>query len=210
MKWIGGYIEMGLKFDDIDEWTPSSISIVDEPSHPCCHFEVYLDDEEYVKKSIEINEGESMVNENQPTEEPMVQAPVSFFERLLGRTVAKAEEVPEEPPKPPEEKSDLEARIEKLEARIAKLESAAKSEEESETAPGAVTKSEGEAEGEAEGETSEEATEEETATTEEDETVDEEEVVVKSKSIDPDLVSTTSTDKSLVERAGRNTNGMTW
>lgn len=43
-----------LKFKDINEWTPSSISIVDEPSHPLCHFEVYEDDDEYVKKSIDI------------------------------------------------------------------------------------------------------------------------------------------------------------
>lgn len=212
MKWIGGYTRMGnLKFDDIDEWTPSSISIVDEPSHPCCHFEVYHDDEEYVKKSIEINEGERMVDQNQPTEEPMVQAPVSFFERLLGRTVGKAEEVPEPPVKEDKEekpKPDLEARIAKLEEKVAKLEEAEKPEEEKEVTPGAVTKSEGEGEGE--GETSEAENEAEEAATE-DEIVDEEEVVVKSRSIDPDNITVSdSTDKSLVERAGRKTNGMTW
>ena len=43
-----------LTFQDIDEWTPSSISIVDVPAHPLCKFEVYDDDEEFVKKSIEI------------------------------------------------------------------------------------------------------------------------------------------------------------
>lgn len=51
-----------LKFKDINEWTPSSISIVDEPSHPLCHFEVYEDDEEYVKKSIDITGSEIMAD----------------------------------------------------------------------------------------------------------------------------------------------------
>lgn len=200
-----------LKFDDIDEWTPSSISIVDEPSHPLCHFEVYEDDEDYVKKSIEVKEGEIMVEQNPQNEEPMVQAPVSFFEKLLGRTVGKAVE-DEIPPKPPEKEekvdSNIEARLAKLEEKVAQLEKEAKpkeDEEEKETAPGAVTKSEGEAEGE----TSEAETEEAT-TTEDEEIIDEEEVVVKSRSIDPDTLSTESTDKSLAERAGRNVNGMTW
>lgn len=199
-----------LKFDDIDEWTPSSISIVDEPSHPLCHFEVYENDEEYVKKSIEIEEGEIMVEEPKITEEPMVQAPVSFFEKLLGRTVGKAvEEVPEKPPEKPEEKagSNLEERIAKLEEKVAKLEKANESEEKppakeeaEETTPGAVTKSEGEA---SEGETSEAATTEEI--------VNEDEVVIKSKSLDPDTITTSAeSDKTLVERAGRNTNGMSW
>jgi len=202
-----------LKFDDIDEWTPSSISIVDEPSHPLCKFEVYSDDEEYIKKSIEIENGEMMVEEKpQVIEEPKVEVSESFFERLLGRAVGKAADE-EEPPKPqPEEKPDLEARIKELEARIAKLEEAAKPKvEEKETAPGAVTKSEGESEGEAETVTEEATETEDETTTEEEEVVDEEEVVVKSKSIDPDTVVTSGeSDKSLVERAGRKTNGMTW
>ena len=209
-KWIGGYIKLtNLKFDDIDDWTPSSISIVDEPSHPCCHFEVYHDDEEYVKKSIEINEGEMMVEQNPQKEEPMVHAPVSFFEKLLGRTVGKAVEE-EAPVKPPvkEEKADtssIEARLEKLEARVAELEkqepAKKEDEKEKEPAPGAVTKSEGE------------SSEAETTTTEtQEEIIDTEEVVAKSKSIDPDtaITSRSSETKSLVERAGRKTNGMTW
>ena len=195
---------MSLKFEDIDEWTPSSISIVDVPAHPLCKFEVYDNDEEFVKKSIEINEGELMEEQNSHIEEPMVQAPVSFFERLLGRTVAKAEEVTE-PPK--EEEKDVNAelisRIEKLEEKVAALEKEPeKVEKEDEATPGAVTKSEGEA---SEGETSEA----EAAETNE-EIVDEEEVVVKSKSIDPDTITISSTDLTLAERAGRNVNGMTW
>lgn len=190
-----------LKFEDIDEWTPSSISIVDVPAHPLCRFEVYEDDEEYVKKSIEINEGEFMEEQNPQIEEPMVQAPVSFFEKLLGRTVAKAVEEPE-PPKEEEEKPEddilakLEARIEKLEAKVAELEKepeVEKSEDDSEdVAPGAVEKSEGEGEAA------------------ETETIDDEKVVAKSKSIDPDDISHSTTEETLLERAGRKANGMTW
>ena len=41
--------------------------------------------------------------------------------------------------------------------------------------------------------------------------MDKEEVVAKSKSIDPDTVTTSSSEtRSLTERAGRNSNGMTW
>lgn len=183
-----------LKFEDIDEWTPSSISIVDVPAHPLCKFEVYEDDEEFVKKSIEIDEGEIMEESKPQIEEPMVHAPVSFFEKLLGRTVGKAvEEKPEEEPKKEADDSAIIARIEKLEARVAELEKAPEPKEEEEQKEDVVAKSEGEA---SEGETPEQL---------------EEEVVVKSKSLDPDTIITpTESDKSLVERAGRKTNGMTW
>lgn len=194
-----------LKFNDIDEWTPSSISIVDVPAHPLCRFEVYEDDEEYVKKSIEINEGEDMEKQNPQIEEPMVQAPVSFFERLLGRTVAKA--VEDEPPKEEEKAdSDILARIEKLEKRVAELEKEPEEkpkENENEPAPGAVAKSEGE--GESEGEAQAAETEETT-----EEIIDEKEVVAKSKSIDPDNIHYTDSSETLLERTGRNRNGMTW
>lgn len=196
-----------LKFEDIDEWTPSSISIVDVPAHPLCRFEVYEDDEEYVKKSIEINEGEFMEEQNPQIEEPMVQAPVSFFERLLGRTVAKAVEEPE-PPKEEEEKadSDILARIEKLEKRVAELEKEPEEKpkekpNENEPAPGAVAKSEGESEGEVQ------ATEDDKTT---EEIIDEKEVVAKSKSIDPDNIHYGDSTETLLERTGRNRNGMTW
>lgn len=192
-----------LKFEDIDEWTPSSISIVDVPSHPLCKFEVYEDDEEYIKKSIEIDDGDIMVEPQQ--NEEMVSGPASFFRELLGRNVAKADEVPPAEPVKEENKKpdDLEARIAKLEERISKLENEQKEEKPEEPAPGAVAKSDGEA-GESEGETpSEEVPEEQN-----EEIIDEAEVV--SKSIDPDLVETGTSEKSLVERAGRNTNGMTW
>lgn len=196
-----------LKFEDIDEWTPSSISIVDVPAHPLCKFEVYDDDNEFVTKSIEIqNEGEIMV-EPQTQEEPMMTVSEGFFERMLNRVVGKSEEEPtkekpvkEEPAK--EATPDIQAlvaRIEKLEAEVADLkkENKPKEEEKPEAPAEAVAKSEGE---------SAEATTETTT----EETNEEPEVVMKSRSLDPDTITTETTDKTLVERAGRNSNGMSW
>lgn len=195
-----------LTFKDIDDWTPSSISIVDVPSHPLCIFEVYSEDEEFVKKSIDIK-GENMVDSK---EEPKVEVSEGFLERLLNRSVFKSadEEIPkEQPAKPTSEKpadDKLLARIEKLEARVAQLEKDNKPEEkpsEEKPADEVVTKSEGE------------TAEAETVTTEEPEVVEKsvtDEAVTKS--LDPDMIttSTVESDKSLVERAGRNSNGMSW
>lgn len=186
-----------LKFADIDEWTPSSISIVDEPAHPLCKFEVYTDDEEYVKKSMQINEGENMVEQDAKIEtEQMVSGPVSFFKDLLKGNVAKAEEIPQ-PPAPKdaeekEEKPDLEARVAKLEARLEKLEKAEEKPKEDEEKPAEDAVAKSESEGESEGET----------------VTPEPEVVTKS--LDPDVLTHSETEKSLVERAGRKINGMTW
>lgn len=191
-----------LKFDDIDEWTPSSISIVDEPFHPLCKFEVYEDDDEYVMKSIEtITDGEVMSKKDIIEEEPMVSGPASFFKDLFNRNVAKSEEVPEEPPKK-EEDSEVLAYLKKLDARITKLEEDKKP---AEPVKEAVAKSEGETEGETEPTTKPTETEEK-----EEEVVDQEEVVTKS--IDPDMVQSNmdESEKSFCERMGRNENGMTW
>ena len=192
-----------LRFEDIDEWTPSSISIVDVPAHPLCKFEVYDDDTEFVKKSIEIqNEGEIMVEPQNKEETQMMTVSEGFFERMLNRVVGKSEEAPEKPPIKEEPKTDISAlvaRIEKLEAEVAELkkEEKPKEEEKPEAPAEAVAKSE------SEGETSEATSE----TTEESEP----EVVMKSKSLDPDTITTSAeSDKSLVERAGRKTNGMSW
>ena len=44
---------MALKFKDIGkDWKPTSISIVDKPSHPMAVFEVYEDDDEFIKFKI--------------------------------------------------------------------------------------------------------------------------------------------------------------
>ena len=202
-----------LKFDDIDDWTPSSISIVDEPSHPLCKFEVYENDDEYVMKSISLEEGETMV-ENQ--NEPKVEVSESFLERFLGRSVQKADPVEEPPKEEPktDDVAELAAKVDALEKRVAELEGKSENvEKEDETTPGAVTKSEGEGEA-TEGETATEEGEAEEKPAEEDNTedeiIDEKKVVAKSVSIDPDTVQKNSSEKSLVERAGRKTNGMTW
>ena len=194
-----------LKFEDIDEWTPSSISIVDVPAHPLCKFEVYDDDTEFVKKSIEIqNEGEIMVEPQNKEETQMMTVSEGFFERMLNRVVGKSEEAPEKPPikEEPKKETDISAlvaRIEKLEAEVAELkkEEKPKEEEKPEAPAEAVAKSESEGEtSEATGETTEES---------------EPKVVMKSKSLDPDTITTSAeSDKSLVERAGRKTNGMSW
>lgn len=189
-----------LKFEDIDEWTPSSISIVDVPAHPLCQFEIYDDDEEFVKKSIDIN-GEIMVEQN-PQEEQMVSGPVSFFKDLLNRNVGKADEKPPvEPPKenPVDDISELKARIEKLEKEVDELKKTDESKEEKQKeddenlASGAVAKSDDAPEDKSEEKPVENIVEN-----------------AVSKSLDPDMISSETSEKSLLERAGRNSNGMTW
>ena len=48
---------MALRFKDINDWKPSSISIVDKPGHPMAVFEVYEDDDEFIKKYAPIEVG---------------------------------------------------------------------------------------------------------------------------------------------------------
>ena len=235
MKWTGGYIKMArLTFQDIDEWTPSSISIVDEPSHPLCKFEVYEDDEEYVKKSIDIN-GENMVDQNTSTENK-VAVSESFLERILGRSIAKSE--PTEPPAQPPAKNDgdksaaekimeklesMEKKIDAIDGRVSKLETGEDPKPEGDDpAPGAVNKNDdGTGEGEGEGEQNTEQDPEpqdkdndkdkdDDKKKEEDDVLDTKSVVAKSQELDPDHSTIGTTDKSLMERYGRNDNGMTW
>lgn len=49
--------KLPLTFKDIGDWSPASISIVDQPSHPLAIFEVYEDDDEFIRKykHIEVN-----------------------------------------------------------------------------------------------------------------------------------------------------------
>ena len=48
---------MALRFKDINDWKPSSISIVDKPGHPMAVFEVYEDDDGFIKKYAPIEVG---------------------------------------------------------------------------------------------------------------------------------------------------------
>lgn len=38
-----------LHFRDINDWTPASISIIDKPYHPLATFELYENDDEFIK-----------------------------------------------------------------------------------------------------------------------------------------------------------------
>lgn len=49
---------MPLEFKDIGDWSPASISIVDKPAHPLAVFEVYENDEEFIKKFKQYSENE--------------------------------------------------------------------------------------------------------------------------------------------------------
>lgn len=200
-----------LNFNDIGDWTPSSISIVDSPDHPLAVFEVYEDDDEFVKKSINIDD--NMSNEENMKDET-ISISQSFFEKLLGRTVMKSAETTEPPAKPPvksgesEDKSDVEKIMAKLDAmdkkidaideRLTKVETDEEGEgnpdNNEDPVPGAVTKNE--------------TTGENDSGT--NEIVDDTIVVTKSREVDPDKITVTKSEKTFYERIGRKANGMTW
>lgn len=208
---------MALKFKDIKDWKPSTISIVDQPSHPMAVFEVYEDDEEFVKKYITPeDEVEVMTKEDS---EKNVQMSEGFFEKLINGLVAKSE--PQESTEPPAQKTPtksetmedenkiLEAigkidnRLDSMEARITKLEGGEKPPEPKvdDPVPGAVKKSE-EKEPEEDGEVKVDPTITDEGTVNPEATV--------SKSIDPDLAKGNASEKSFLERMGRKSNGMAW
>ncbi len=200
-----------LNFNDIADWTPTSISIVDRPDHPLAVFEVYEDDDEFVKKSINIDD--NMSNEENMKDET-ISISQSFFEKLLGRTVMKSAETTDPPAKPPvksgesEDKSNAEKIIAKLDAmdkkidsidkRLTKVETDDKVEEkpdeEEDPVPGTVTKNE--------------TTSGNDSGT--NEIVDDSQVVTKSREVDPDKITVTKSEKTFYERIGRKSNGMTW
>lgn len=209
-----------LHFRDINDWTPASISIVDKPYHPLATFEVYENDEEFIKKFID-PEDENMVKTQNttPSADDNVTVSGSFLERLLERVVAKSEPTPaegegegsDEVSKQILEKLDaIEENQAKTDERLAALEN--------------PTPVEGEGE---EGESGEEGEEGEESAPEqvelplnEDGTLDlENEVVAKylprgftasSQGIDPDNQQKNKTNKSFNARSGRDANGMTW
>ena len=118
---------MALKFKDIQDWKPTSISIVDSPSHPLAVFEVYENDEEFIKKYTPI-EVDTMSNNEDVNKDETVTMPTSFLEKILGGLISKAEPTePAEPPvKPPikeEEEDKKDDSDEKLDKIIEKLES---------------------------------------------------------------------------------------
>lgn len=205
---------MALKFKDIKDWKPSTISIVDQPSHPMAVFEVYEDDEEFVKKYITPEEVEVMTKEDNGKNN--VQVSEGILEKLINGLVAKSE--PQEPTEPPaqnnnepveDENKILEAigkidkRLDTMDARITKLEGREKPPEppKEDPVPGAVKKSEPPKDDDG-GEVKVDTTITAEGAVNPDATV--------SKSIDPDLAKGNASEKSFLERMGRNSNGMTW
>lgn len=204
---------MALKFKDIKDWKPSTISIVDQPSHPMAVFEVYEDDEEFVKKYITPEEVEVMTKEDNGKNN--VQVSEGILEKLINGLVAKSE--PQEPTEPPaqnnnepveDENKILEAigkinkRLDTMDARITKLEGGEPPEPPKEDpVPGAVKKSEPPKDDDG-GEVKVDTTITAEGAVNPDATV--------SKSIDPDLAKGNASEKSFLERMGRNSNGMTW
>jgi len=199
-----------LNFRDIgDDWTPSAISIVDSPDHPLAVFEVYEDDDEFVKKSLNL-EVDNMSENN----EQMVSGPVSFFDKLINRTVVKSEEPPAtaEPPKKQPEKNQesdekvleaiqkLDAKIEKIDERVAKL-------EESEVNNNSEGEEGSTGDGSNEGVVTKSSTHGQSESNNNDPTQN---VVTKSREVDPDGITVTKSEKTRYERMGRNSKGMTW
>lgn len=194
-----------LNFKDIgDDWTASAISIVDIPDHPLAVFEVYESDEEFVEKSIDISEVKNMTENNMDENTQMVSGPASFFNNILdsvGKVVTKSTE----PPKKNKEAVTNEQIMEKLESldkRVTELEK-----------EGTVTKQQGNDNADpVPGTVTKQQKNNNNPTNNTDNNADPtNNVVTKSRQIDPDeeLVVTKSS-KTLMERLGRDENGMTW
>lgn len=200
-----------LNFKDIgDDWTASAISIVDIPDHPLAVFEVYESDEEFVEKSIEISEVKNMTKNNMDENTQMVSGPASFFNNILdsvGKVVTKSTEPPE-PPEPPKKNKEavtneqIMEKLESLDKRVTELEK-----------EGTVTKQQGNDNADpVPGTVTKQQKNNNNPTNNTDNNADPtNNVVTKSRQIDPDeeLVVTKSS-KTLMERLGRDENGMTW
>lgn len=205
---------MALKFKDIKDWKPSTISIVDQPSHPMAVFEVYEDDEEFVKKYI-TPEDKVEVMTKEDNGKSNVQVSEGILEKLINGLVAKSE--PQEPTEPPAQNNEpvedenkileaiskIDKRLDNLDARITKLEGGEKPPEppKEDPVPGAVKKSEPPKDDDG-GEVKVDTTITAEGAVNPDATV--------SKGIDPDLAKVNASEKSFLERMGRNSNGMTW
>lgn len=230
---------MSLEFKDIGEWTPSAISIVDVPYHPLAYFEVYENDEEFVKKFKE-NKVKTMSN-NQNSQEGNVTMSEGFFEGLLNRVVGKSNPEPQANPAPAPQQSNGEsevtnaeilAEIQKQNERITALENGQNQNQnqgpsqggEDPTQNNDSEQNEENNEQNNNGENNPQNGTDPTPQTVElplnpDGTLNLEDGAVakylprgtgNSQSIDVDLNRGTPSDKSLNERSGRNANGMSW
>lgn len=211
-----------LHFRDIQDWTPASISIVDKPYHSLAVFEVYENDDEFIKKYVDVEVDKMAQNSTPAPAGDNVTVSGSFMERLLDKIVAKNE------PAPGETKDVSEKILEKLEKieenqtktdeRLTALENPEPVDPEPTPGEGEGNQAEGEVnEGEGNPDDGEPTTVELPLNS--DGTLDMENAVVakylpspggSSQGVDPDLHRGNKPDKSFNERSGRNSNGMTW
>lgn len=206
-----------LHFRDIQDWTPASISIVDKPYHSLAVFEVYENDDEFIKKYVDVEVDKMAQNSTPAPAGDNVTVSGSFMERLLDKIVAKNE------PAPGETKDVSEKILEKLEKieenqtktdeRLTALENPEPVDQDPTPNP------EGDDEGNDDGnnDDGDEPTVELPLNS--DGTLDMENAVVakylptpggSSQGVDPDLHRGNKPDKSFNARSGRDSNGMTW
>ena len=212
---------MALEFRDITDWTPASISIVDKPSHPLAVFEVYENDDEYIKKYIDPMEDETMTGNNPTPVNDDITVSKSFFETMLERLVGKSQ------PEPPADNSGddmnkqileklntIEENQKKTDERLTALETPEPTT--NEPTPGKEENDDGD------GETNNQNPPAETVELplNDDGTLNLDDAAVAkylprnytptSQGVDPDLQRGTVPDKSFNERSGRDANGMSW
>lgn len=222
---------MALEFKDIGEWTPSTISLVDVPYHPLAYFEVYENDEEFVKKFKEMKVKPMSNNPNNG--EKTVTVTEGFIEGLINKAVAKMKPEPQAEPTPAPQNdtgesevtnAEILAEIQKQNERITALEN----NQNQDQGQGGDDPTDPEQNGENnENNSNENDPQNETDPTPQtvelplnpDGTLNMDDGVVakylprgtgNSQSIDVDLNRGTPSDKSLNERTGRNANGMNW
>ncbi len=215
---------MPLEFKDIGEWSPASISIVDKPAHPLAVFEVYENDEEFIKKFKQYSKNE--VN-NMSENNDEIKMPSSVFERLFGPVIMKSkdedneklESIKAELEEAKEEIVTLQETIKKLEEQLKEKESEDKPSDEEdkeqvnieEVVEKAIKKyMEAQEEDEEEEDDSESDEENNDDNDEEEDIVDDEKFIKKSKSLDPDNLKHSKSKKTFMERIGRSNDGMKW
>ena len=227
---------MGLEFKDINEWTPSAISIVDVPYHPLAYFEVYENDEEFVKKFREDNKVKNMPD-NPTTDGNNVTMSESFFEKLMNKVVSKRDPEPQQNQSSNNQQNndneevtnaEILAAIQKQDERITALENGQKSEGDNTGEEDNTSTGDGETNSQNEGDETNSQNNNDGSTTQktvelplnEDGTLNLDDGVVakylprfgsgSSNAVDPDLTRGTTPEESLNERTGRNSNGMSW
>lgn len=178
---------MVLKFKDIGTWKPTSISIVDKPSHPMAVFEVYDDDDEFIKKYVQ-----EELNLSEDKSEETVTMSSSFFERVFGGLITKSEPDPE--PSKEEEGVNIEEVMKRIDERFSNLEGTVAELQEK------LEKLEPE----------EENMDKKSEEVDEKDDPDLKGMVKKSKEVDPDLNQSSVSPESLMSRIGRSEDGMKW